>query len=153
MNNQTASLPFIPNSPKKLYSQLSFRRITLGLAWSCPSYWGVRLAEVPVKRGSTVYRKSSIRLPGGLFISSPLEGGGLGLNRDVGLTKFRKDNGFSSPWTTRIQSGKAQVQEGLRSRIQGSESKPKSRISPISPHEVLQSWLINKVYNLLISEE
>ena len=40
---------------------------------------------------------------------------------------------------TRIHSGKAQVQEFLGHAAE----------EQISPHEVLQSWLINTVYNLL----
>ena len=42
---------------------------------------------------------------GGLFISSPFEG--------EGLIYFRKNDGISSPLRTRIQSGKAQVQDVL----------------------------------------
>ena len=42
-----------------------------GTNFRCPFYWGVRLAEVSVKRESTVYRKSSIKLPGGLIYYMP----------------------------------------------------------------------------------
>ena len=55
--------------------------------------------------------------PGGLFISNTggVGGGGL-LNRDgvlceSGLIYFSKDDGFSSPKRTKVDSGKAQVPE------------------------------------------
>ena len=52
-----------------------------------------------------------------------------------------------------IQSGKAPVQEGWRSCNWGSESNPNFQMankpSQISPHEVLQTWLIITIYHLL----
>ena len=101
---------------------------------------------------------------GSLFISSPFEGGGGGLNRDRGLIweggllfNLEKTNGISSPWRTRIQSGEAQEQEGWRSCSRGSESNLNVQLvnkpPQISPHKVLQSWLINAVYHYFISEE
>ena len=54
-----------------------------------------------------------------------------------------KTYGISSPLRTRIQSGKAQVQEGWRSCGWGSESNLKlvNKPSRISAHEVLQLWM------------
>ena len=49
---------------------------------------------------------------------------------------------------TRIQGGKAQVQEFLGHAAKD-QSQIRNKPSQISPHEVLQSWLINTVYNLL----
>ena len=64
-----------------------------------------------------IYRKSSNKPPGGLFISNTGGGGGGGLlNWDGGLCEsgriyFSKDNGFNSPKRTKVDGGKAQVQE------------------------------------------
>ena len=95
--------------------------------------------------------------PGGLFISSPFE---VGLNRDGAHLRGRAYLFYKRQWyqRTRLQSGKAQVQEVCRSRSRGSESNPifhlVNKPSWISSHKVLQSWLIDTVYSLtFISEE
>ena len=86
--------------------------------------------------------------PPGFIYFKHIWGGG-------GLILFRNDDGIISPWRTRIQSGKAQVQEGWRSSSRGSESNPNFQLvnkpSRIAPHDVLQSWLIKTVYHLLVN--
>ena len=74
---------------------------------------------------------------------------GRGCLFDRGAYYFRKDDGISSPWRTRIRSKKAQVQQGWKSCSWGSESNPnfqlvKYKPSQISPRKVLQSWLLIK---------
>ena len=54
-----------------------------------------------------------LSIPGGLFISSPFEGGGGGGLIESGGISFRNNDGISSSQRTRIPSGKAQVQEVL----------------------------------------
>ena len=49
---------------------------------------------------------------------------------------------------TRIQGRKAQVQEFL-GHAATDQNQIRNKPSQISPHEVLQSWLINTVYDLL----
>ena len=65
---------------------------------------------------------------------------------------------ISSPQRTRIQSGEAEeLQEGWRSCSRGSESNPNyhlvNKLSRISPHKFLRSWLINTVYHLLVKNK
>ena len=63
--------------------------------------------------------------------------------RGGGGLKFRNKDGVSFPKITRIQSEKAQVQEGWRLCSRGLESNPNfqwvNKPSRIIPHEVLQS--------------
>ena len=84
------------------------------------------------------YRQSSIKPP-------PGGGGGY-------LIQKRRCYQFSIK-NFGIQSGKAPVQEGWRSCNWGSESNPNFQMankpSQISPHEVLQTWLIITIYHLL----
>ena len=88
--------------------------------------------------------------PGGLFISSPFEVGLILIETEAHL-RGRAYLFYKRQWyqTTRLQSGKAQVQEVCRSCSRGSESNPIFHLvnKPfwISPHEVLQLWLINTV--------
>ena len=112
-----------------------------------------------------IYRKSSNKPPGRLiyFKHRRWGRGGAGLlNRDGGLCEsglicFSRNDGFHSPKRTKVDSGKAQVQEvGGRaaedwSKANHAELVVVNKPSRISPHEVLQSWLIsNAVYHLLL---
>ena len=64
-----------------------------------------------------IYRKSSNKPPGTLiYFKHRRRGGGGLLNRDGGLCEsglicFSRDDGFNSPKTTKVDSGKAQVRE------------------------------------------
>ena len=96
-------------------------------------------------------------LPGNLFISITFKGRGgrrakstRGHIWDGGLILFSKDHGFSSPKRTKIQNGHTTSTRSWRSCRQGSVRDPNCHLvnkpsSWISPHEVLQSWLINTV--------
>ena len=93
------------------------------------------------------YRKSSIKPNGGLIYFKPIWGGveslfNLETTRVSFLQKeleYKAENSSTRSW---------------RSCSQGSESNPNFQLvikpSRISPEEVLQSWLINTGYHLLV---
>ena len=85
-----------------------------------------------------------------LIYLKPIWGGGGGLNRDWEL--IWEGELFNLKMT--MVSVLHKVQEGWTSCSRGSESNPNFQLvnkpSRISPHGVLQSWLINRVYHLLV---
>ena len=106
---------------------------------------------MPMTRNHTV--NPLLSPPGGLIYFKPIWGGGV-LNRDGGLFNLEKRMVSVLHKEPRIQSGEAQEQEGWRSCSRRSESNPNFQLvnkpSGISPHEVLQSWLINTVSHSLV---
>ena len=104
---------------------------------------------------STTYRKSSIKPPEGLFISSPFEwgAGGGGLMDALGL--FSLETTMVSVLHKELEYKVEKLKyKKFRSCSRGSESNPTfqlvNKTAQISLHEVLQSWLINKVHHLLV---
>ena len=87
--------------------------------------------------------KPPLSLPGGVFISSPFEQGGGGLFKWE-MMMVKKEN---TKW-------KILITRSWSSCSRGSESNPNFQVvnkpSRISPHKVLESWLINTVNHLLL---
>ena len=103
----------------------------------------------------TYYRKSFIKPPKGLIYLKPIGGGGGRLIETGGLFERR---GLFNVERTMVSVLHKEVEcsstRRFRSWSRGSESHPNFQLvnkpSRISPHEVLQSWLINTVYHLLV---
>ena len=82
------------------------------------------------------YRKSTIKPPGGLFISSSFEDW---LNKDAGLISFRKDNGIS----VLHKELEYKVEKLRYMKVAGKPPR-------INPYEVVKFWAINTVYHSLV---
>ena len=98
--------------------------------------------------------------PGGLFISSPFEGGLIetgGLFERGGLFNLKTTVVSVLHKELDCKAGKSSSTRSFRSCRWGSESNPifqlVNKSSWISPHEVLQSWLIDTVYHLLVKNK
>ena len=93
--------------------------------------------------------KSSIKLPGGLFVSNTLEVGGGG---GVGGGLYKRRSLFILAKTMVSVLHKELEYKVEKPRIINKSELPVGEwIEPswIGPHEVLQLWLINTVYHLL----
>ena len=63
--------------------------------WS--QWFSIRVSErLPSSKKTYITVNPPLSTQGSLFISSPFEPGGGGLNRDGGIISFRKDDGISS---------------------------------------------------------
>ena len=99
-----------------------------------------------------------LNLPGGLFIWNIFEGEGVGLVETGGL--FEMGGGLNLAKTMasvlykelqyKVEKLKYKKLEVMQACRRGSKTNPNFQLvnkpSRISPHEVLQSWLINTVY-------